>query len=81
MVAPQGVHEFFGAHGLALARGQSLEYDAVARTQTSRAVHGHRAENGDAHAPTVLLPKGGVNETDTRWIPRQSPTGTGVLEN
>jgi len=73
MVAPQSIDELVGAHGLALARGQGLQYDTVTRTQTARAVHGHWTENGDAHTTTVLGEWARVNGTDTQWIPEGAP--------
>jgi len=81
MVAPQGIDELIRAHRLALARRQGLQNDTVARTQTSRAIHGQWTENGDVHTTTVLGEQARVNGTDTRWIPDEGPTGTGVREN
>ena len=49
-VAPERVRQLVGRDGASLTDGQGLEYDTVAGTETSRAVHGQRAEDLDAHA-------------------------------
>ncbi len=81
MVTPQCVHQLLGADRLALPCGEGLEYGALARPQTSRAVHSEGPENGNAHQTTVLPSPHGVNDTNTGCIPRRSRTGTGLAEN
>ena len=60
---------------------QSLKHDAVAGPQTSRAIHGERTEDGDAHTTTVLGSPRCVNGTDTGRIPAEAPSDTGSRDN
>jgi hypothetical protein len=74
-VAPEGIRDPIRRDRVTRTRRQHGEDYAVAGAEARRAVPSQRAENGDAHLPTIDLGSRAVNTAGTELLPRRHRFG------